>query len=176
MKWLAFIPAVALGVLALAWSASTGSAQQGSSLPNRAVVPMVSSEGFATPAPTAVPVRKPPPPSGPGYCGSTPGGPPFPPNSIFGLLTIGGVEAPKETLVWLTFDGQPGPGAYTLAAGGYRVDYAAGGAGREPRCINEVGSRLGILVDGVNVDAGVIVGAWENGGAGLAWRFDIAIP
>jgi hypothetical protein len=156
-------------------------AQEPGSVSRRAFVPMVAKEGSAEPAaPTAVPTvpRRPPPPPGEGYCGPSASSAaiPSPPNAIFGLLTIGGQPAPFETLVGLTFDGLPGPYEYTIAEGGYRVLYAAGGGGHEPRCINEVGTRIGVIVNGVQVDSPVVVGAPEDGGAGVAYRFDVAIP
>ncbi|MEX1104486.1 MAG: hypothetical protein WED87_09560, partial [Dehalococcoidia bacterium] len=97
---------------------------------------------------------------------------PYPPNAVFGKLTIGGALAPAETLVTLTFDGKPGPSAYTLEAGGYKVNYAAGGQGHTPPCINEVGTELGLLVNGVHVPFGALVGPET----GVAFRRDIAIP
>jgi hypothetical protein len=97
---------------------------------------------------------------------------PSPPNAVFGLLTIGGLPAPAGTLVTMTFDGLPGPSEYTSAAGGYRVTYAAGGQGQTPPCINEVGAEIGLLVNDVLVSSGVQVGP----DAGLALRFDVAVP
>ncbi len=120
-------------------------------LQRQAIVPGLSRE--VAPAVTV----KPPPP-GPGYCVPVSGGPPAPPNTVIGLFTINGQPAPAGTLITLTFNGLPGPSAFTAAAGGYRVDYAAGGQGREPPCINEFGSLLGLLVDGVLTDTGVHVG------------------
>lgn len=176
MVRIAVIPlAMLLGAAAL-YVANVGRAQEPSQLPNRAVVPLVAREEF--PAPAAVPTvaRRTPPPPGEGYCGpSTTGTPPLP-NAIFGFLTIGGQPAPAETLVGLTFNGQPGPYEYTRAAGGYRVFYAAGGQGHVPPCINEVGAQMGILVNGILTDANVTVGARQNGGAGEAFQFDVAIP
>jgi hypothetical protein len=137
---------------------------------HRAVVPMVARD-LPNPAPT--PSRPVPPPPGPGYCGPSGQGAPIPPNAVFGKLSIGGVPAPAGTLVTLAFDGQPGPSAYTAAAGGYRVDYAAGGAGHDPPCINQVGTEIGLLVGGALVSSGRTVGDPETG---LALRFDVAIP
>lgn len=45
--------------------------------------------------------------------------------------------------------------------------------GHVPRCINEVGSELGILVNGVVVNSGILVGDPDFG---LAFRFDIDVP
>lgn len=122
---------------------------------------------------TPLPTRRPPPPSGPGYCIPSGLGVPTPPNAVFGRLTIGGEPAPVDTVVMLTFNGKPGPGIYTFAAGGYQVKYAAGGQGHEPPCINEVGTELGILVNGVLVNSGILVGDPEFG---LVLPFDVAIP
>jgi len=117
--------------------------------------------------------RQPPPP-GPGYCGASNLGPPSPPNTIFGHFTIGGELAPAGTLITLTFDGHPGPSAYTEAAGGYRIDYSAGGQGRTPPCINVVGARFGFLVDGQTVvTTEVSVG---DPAAYLVFLYDIALP
>lgn len=124
----------------------------------------------ASPAPPVVQALAVPP--GTGYCaGGEEFAIPSPPNSVFGLLTISGEPAPAGTLVTLTFDGQAGPSVRTREAGGYRVDYAAGGQGHEPRCINEVGSRMGLLVGGVLTETGVAVGE-----PGVALRFDLALP
>lgn len=150
---------------------STGvNAQAG--LEPRAVLAFVA---FGETLPTLPTPARPTPPPGPGYCGPSAaiGAPPFPPNSVFGLLTIGGEPAPAGTLVMLTFDGRPGPGVYTEKDGGYRVRYAAGGQGHEPRCINEVGSELGVLVNGAQLSSGILVGDPEFG---LALRFDIDVP
>lgn len=165
------IPVAVLFGLGALLFAVTGSAQQPPELTNRTFVPLVVREELPTPEPTATPSRPVPPPPGPGYCGPTPNGPPFPPNTIFGLFTIGGQPAPANTLITLTFDGLSGPSAYTLAAGGFRIDWAAGGGGHEPRCINEVGSMMGLLVNGVHTSFEVAVGY-----TGLAYRFDVSIP
>ena len=117
----------------------------------QAIVPGISRE-------VAPPVVHRPPPPGPGYCVPANFGPPAPPNTVIGLFTINGQPAPAGTLITLTFDGLPGPSAYTAAAGGYRVDYAVGGQGHEPPCINQYGTRLGLVVDGVVTDTGVHVG------------------
>ncbi len=71
----------------------------------------------------------------------------------------------------MTFNGLPGPSEYTTEAGGYRVLYAAGGQGQTPPCINEVGTEIGLLVNGQLTNSGVHVGE-----AGVALRFDVAIP
>ncbi|MBA4180353.1 MAG: hypothetical protein C0506_07185 [Anaerolinea sp.] len=165
------IAVVALFGLGAMLFAASGAAQQPPELTNRAFLPLVAREDLPTPEPTPGPARPVPPPPGPGYCGPTPNGPPFPANTIFGLFTIGGEPAPANTLITLTFDGLPGPSAYTLAAGGFRIDWAAGGGGQEPRCINEVGSMMGILVSGVHTSFEVAVGQ-----SGLAYRFDLALP
>lgn len=143
-----------------------------SPLPPRAVMAFVAAGEQVPTLPTPA---RPAPPPGPEYCGPSAavGAPPFPPNSVFGLLTIGGSPAAAGTLVYLTFDGQPGPGVFTTEEGGYRIRYAAGGQGHVPRCINEVGSELGIMVDGRTVASGVLVGDPDFG---LAFRFDVALP
>ena len=142
-----------------------------SEFPQRVSLPLVARDAESA-APVATATRRPPQPPGPGYCGPSLTASPTPPNAIFGLLTIGFVQAPAETLVTLTFDGQPGVSEYTVAVGGYRVFYAAGGQGHEPRCINEVGSALGLLIDGVQIDVGVKVG---DEAARPALRFDVSI-
>ncbi|MEP6871212.1 MAG: hypothetical protein ABI939_05105 [Anaerolineaceae bacterium] len=142
-----------------------------SEFPQRAILPLVARDAESA-APLATATRRPPPPPGPGYCGPSLTGSPSPPNAIFGLLTLGSVQAPAETLVTLTFDGQPGVSEYTVAAGGYRVFYAAGGQGHEPRCINEVGSELGLLINGVPINVGVKVG---DEAARPALRFDVSV-
>jgi hypothetical protein len=138
------------------------------SLPRRAIVPEIARDaGDATVAPrVTIP--------GPGYClpSDNAAAIPSPPNAVFGLLTIGGVDAPLGTLVTLTFDGKPGLYFSTTTAGGYRFDYAAGGQGHEPPCINQVGSEIGLVVNGVAVDSGHSVGL----SAGVALRFDVAVP
>lgn len=148
---------------ALAPGAGTrGSAQT----QHRIVIPLVARDQDVKPVP---------PPPGPGYCAPVPGsGIPSPPNAVFGLLTIGGSPAPAGTLVALSFDGNPGPYAYTQEAGGYRVLYAAGGQGHEPPCINQVGSIVGLIVNGQSVSSGVPVG--PEPGAGIALLFNVAIP
>ena len=157
----------AAGILAFAGLMATWEAS-GQQFQHRAVAPMVSRDQPVVPTPA----RRVPPPPGPGYCGGGSQGAPTPPNAVFGLLKIGGVNAPAETLVTLTFNGKPGPSAYTAEAGGYKVQYAAGGQGHTPPCINEVGTELGLLVNGVHVPFGAAVGP----DTGVAFRFDIAIP
>lgn len=142
-----------------------------SEFPQRATLPLVARDAESA-APVVTSTRRPPPPPGPGYCGPSLTASPSPPNAIFGLLTTAFVQAPAETLVTLTFDGQPGVSEYTVAVGGYRVFYAAGGQGHSPRCINEVGSALGLLINGVRIDLGVKVG---DEAARPALRFDVSI-
>lgn len=136
-------------------------------LPNRAFIAFLAADGQPTPAPLV------PPPPGPGYCQPAGDGPPTPPNAVIGTLTLGGQPAPAATLVTLTFDGQPGPSAYTEATGGYRVFYAAGGQGFTPRCINEVGSEIGLLVNGESAESGSHVGDVETR---LLFLFDVSLP
>lgn len=146
-----------------------GSAQP-SEFPQRATLAFVARDAESA-APPVTATRRPPPPPGPGYCGPS-AGIPSPPNAILGLLTVAFLAAPAETLVTLTFDGLPGPSEYTLAAGGYRVFYAAGGQGQDPPCINGVGTELGLLINGVHIRTGVKVGD-EAARRGL--RFDVFI-
>jgi hypothetical protein len=161
------IAGLALLATGLAWRTQTAASD---SLPQRAVLASIARDSAAA---TAIPKPTPFPP-GPGYCLPTADGAaaPYPPNAIFGLLTIGGVDAPVGTLVTLTFDGLPGLSMLTTSAGGYRFNYAGGGQGHDPPCINEVGQELGVLVDGVLKSSGHSVGP----SAGLALRFDVAIP
>ena len=142
-----------------------------SEFPQRVSLPLIARDAESA-APPVTATRRPPPPPGPGYCGPSLTASPSPPNAIFGLLTTAFVQAPAETLVTLTFDGEPGISEYTIAAGGYRVFYAAGGQGHSPRCINEVGSALGLLINGVRIDLGVKVG---DEAARPALRFDVSI-
>lgn len=90
----------------------------------------------------------------------------MPPNSVFGLFTIGGVDAPAGTEVGLAFDGVLGPVRATTAAGGYRVDY---GASIET-CANRVGSAISVYYNGSLYPTGQTVGG------GPAFRFDLAVP
>jgi hypothetical protein len=157
------------GVLALAALSPASRLAAQLQLPRRAIVAGLSHDESVAPRPTAPP----PPPPGPGYCEPAGDGPPSPPNAIFGLFTIGGEQAPAGTLVTLTFDGKPGPSAYTEAAGGYRVFYAAGGQGHEPPCINIVGSMMGMTTGGQHLESGAAVGDVQTR---LAFRFDVAVP
>ena len=81
-----------------------------------------------------------------------------PPNAVIGTLTIGGAAAPAGTVVSLSFDGVVGPSRETSAAGGYRVDYAAGGAD----CANRVGASIAVIVNGQAFSTGATVGGSEN--------------
>ena len=162
------ITAASLVLTAIGW-AFVAQAAGPSPLPRRAFVPLAASDA-ATPTP--VPTRVPPPP-GPGYCVPSDLNIPSPPNVIAGHFTIAGQPAPAGTLVTMTFDGGIGVSAYTTAEGGYRVDYAAGGAGHDPPCINQVGAEMGLLVNGVLVDTGVRVGDLQ---AYLFFLFDLNIP
>jgi hypothetical protein len=166
MKWKAMVALSLAGAASLAgglaYGLSPGAGQ--TNLETRATVLFVSRE-----LPPAIVL---PPPSD-GYClPSSSQAIPYPPNTIFGLLTIGGQPAPAGTIVQLQFDGQLGPAAATAAAGGYRIDYAAGGAGHTPPCINQVGAAIAVLVNGVSVDTGTEVGS-SNGAPSV--RFDVAI-
>ena len=118
------------------------------------------------PPPTTVPPT-PEPTSEPtttrSFCNTTSSS--SPPNSIFGLLTIGGQPGPAGTMVTITFDGAPGPSVTTIAAGGYRVDFPSGGED----CANRAGSGLAIVVNGQSFAAGTLGGSPAN-------RFDITVP
>ncbi len=138
-----------------------GSAQQ-ASLPFRLTVAAVAHEPQGA--------RLTPPPPGDGYCA---GDSSAPPNSVFGLFTIGGQPAPVATLVTLTFDGKIGPSAYTTAPGGYRVDFTVGGDGHTPVCTNAAESQMGILVNGVAFPLSTTARAAAGG---LVLRFDLALP
>jgi hypothetical protein len=81
-----------------------------------------------------------------------------PPNAVIGTLTIGGTAAPAGTVVSLSFDGVVGPSRATTAAGGYRVDYAAGGA----ECANRVGASIAVIVNGQAFPTGSAVGDGVN--------------
>ena len=161
-----FLPALA-AILGAALLIPNLSAQSPSTLPNRVTIPLIARDNQSSANPT--------PPPGPGYCfpQSDSGPPPSPPNAVFGLLTINGAQAPAGTTVYLTFNGKPGAGVYTAAAGGYRVLYSAGGQGQSPPCINEVGTEMGILVNGVLKNTGILVG---DPVFGAAFRFDVTIP
>jgi hypothetical protein len=151
--------AVSAGILSFA-PAGPATAQSG--LTVRGFVPVLARDGIYT-ANSNLPQPD------PSYCPAT-GNPPSPPNSILGLLTIGGAPAPAGTVVQIVLDGKVGPARFVAApGGGYRLDYAVGGAG----CPNRVGVSIGVLVNGVIVPTGKTVG---SGGAGVPDRFDIAIP
>ncbi|OAI39778.1 hypothetical protein AYO38_06970 [bacterium SCGC AG-212-C10] len=147
---------LAIALFIVAAPASPGEAAP-STLPYRLFVPLAASDGVYQPGP--VPGGDVPPPD-PGYCApnTSAGAPPFPPNTVLGYLTIGGVNAPVGTLVQLAFDGRVGPGVRLKEAGGYRVDWNAGGA----NCINKVGAALTVLVNGAPYSNGAIVGSFEN--------------
>ncbi len=163
---------LAAGLLLAALAARPGFADN-PDLPNRAVAPLIADD-YTPVTPTAVPRYPPPPPPGPGYCaGGNSFGPPTPPNAFIGTLSVAGQPVPAGTLVTMTFNGKPGPSAYMEADGGFRIFYAAGGQGFDPPCINEVGSLIGILVDGRQADTGVAVGAPE---AYLVFRHDFDLP
>lgn len=166
---LLLLPALLLSALAV-----HAALADSSDLPRRGVVAMLADDGLApTPAaPLARPTRQ-PPPDGPGYCRPSGLGVPTPPNRIAGTFSIGGQLAPPDTLITLAFDGHPGPSAYTSVAGGYFIDYAAGGQGHKPPCNNVVGSEMGIIVNGTLYNSGVHVGDLE---AYLFFRYDLNVP
>ncbi len=157
LKWLVL---TAAGITAII-PALVGSAEDSLSLPYRLQVPQVAREDV---------IRLVPPPPGDGYC---PGDSSSPPNSVIGLLNIAGQPAPAGTLVTLTFNGLPGPSALTQAAGGYRVDFVPQPNPRDPPCINDGASTLGVLVNGVHKPLGITA---KEAAAGLVHRSDIDLP
>lgn len=166
---------LAVGILGLGAFLVQALAQEGgpSTLPRRAIAVDVAYDvPPPTPTPTA-PAYPPPPPPDPAYCEPSGFGPPTPPNAVLGLFTIGGQPAPAGTLITLTFDGKRGPSKYITQAGGYSIFYAAGGQGHEPPCINQVGSELGVLVNGRAEQSGVRVG---DPISRLVFTFDVALP
>lgn len=67
----------------------------------------------------------------------------------------------------MLFDGVAGPAAVTVAAGGYKVNWAAGGS----ECANRQGASIAIAVNGT-----VYVSGASVGGGNPALRFDIDVP
>ncbi len=118
-------------------------------------------EPTATPTPTVPAVV-----AGGEYCPNVSSS--SPPNSVFGLFTIGGVDAPAGTEVGLAFDGVVGPVRATTAAGGYRVDYGAA----PETCANRVGSGISVYYNGVLYPTGRTVG--DSPGAPVV--FNLAVP
>lgn len=99
------------------------------------------------------------------YCVRSASGAPTPPNTVFGLLEVGGQPVPAGTVVTLTFDGVPGKSEAIAEAGGYRLDWNAGGQG----CANQVGSAMALVVDGVSYAIGTV-------GGNMIMRVDIIVP
>ena len=164
-----------VGVLGVGAFLLQAVAQEGgaSQLPHRAIAVDVA---YDVPPPTATPTPPaypPPPPPDADYCQPGGFGPPTPPNAVIGLFTIGGQPAPAGTLITLTFNGRRGPSKYITEAGGYGIFYAAGGQGHEPPCINQVGSEIGVLVNGQAEQSGVMVG---DPISRLVFTFDVALP
>ena len=118
-------------------------------------------EPTATPTPAAPAVV-----AGGEYCPNVSSS--SPPNTVFGLFTIGGVDAPAGTEVGLAFDGVLGPVRATKAAGGYRVDYGAA----PETCANRVGAGISVYHNGVLYPTGRSVG--DSPGAPVV--FDLAVP
>jgi hypothetical protein len=143
--------------LALTWMG----ARAQSTLPVRAHLAMVASDGTPTPLDDL-------PPPDPSYCPGTTSGGSSPPNAILGTLKIGGAPAPVGTLIQITFDGTVGPASRVREPGGYRALYAAGGGS----CSNRVGAAMGIRVNGRDVATGVNVG---DPAANPFLRFDISL-
>lgn len=92
-----------------------------------------------------------------------------PPNSIFGLLTIGGAPAPAGTVVTVLFDGVAGPSVTIGEPGGYKINWSAGGSD----CANRVGAAVAVSVNGQVFDSGQTVG---GGGGTPIIRLDVAVP
>lgn len=99
------------------------------------------------------------------YCVRSSSGVPTPPNTVFGLLEVGGEQVPAGTVVTMTFDGVPGPSEAITESGGYRIDWNAGGQG----CANQVGSAMALVVDGVSYPVGTV-------GGNMIMRVDIIVP
>lgn len=91
-----------------------------------------------------------------------------PPNSVIGVFTIGGSDAPAGATVSLAFDGVVGPSRATTAAGGYRVDYGAAGSD----CANRVGAAIAVVYNGVLYSTGHTVGDSPGGPV----VFTLAVP
>lgn len=112
--------------------------------------------GANQPDPTATPVPEPTQPpvvAGGDYC-PTSDQSSSPPNSVFGLFRIGGVDVPAGATVSLAFDGVVGPSRTTTEAGGYKVSYYAGPA----NCANRVGAAISVVYNGVAYPTGFAVG------------------
>jgi hypothetical protein len=131
----------------------------------------------ATAAPTEEPTPQPAATAAPTETAYTPGtaycntiSPTAPPDSVIGLLTIGGAKAPKGTMVGLAFDGIPGPVRATPAEGGYRVDFAPAGPGSG--CTNQLGAAIAVVYNGVQYPTGHTVGD----SAGVPVRLDLELP
>lgn len=120
-----------------------------------------------TAEPTAEPTEAPAVVAGGPYCNNINAN--TPPNAIFGLLTIGGVDAPVGTVVTMLFDGVPGPSVTIAEAGGYKINWSAGGSD----CANRVGSAVSISVNGQVFASGTAVG---QGDGTPVIRFDVAVP
>lgn len=121
----------------------------------------------SAPEPTATPTPTPPPlVAGGEYCPNISSN--TPPNSVFGLFTIGGADAPAGTEVGLAFDGVLGPVRATTAAGGYRVDYGAS----IDTCANRVGAAIAIYYNGALYPTSRTVG--DSPGSPV--RYDLAVP
>jgi hypothetical protein len=153
----AMLALAVLLALSLTWISATAQ----STLPVRAHLAMLASDGTATPFDDL-------PPPDPSYCpGATSGGA-SPPNAVLGTVSIGAAPAPVGTLIQITFDGTIGPAARVREPGGYRVLYAAGGGS----CSNKVGAAMGIRVNGRDVPTGVSVG---DPAANPFLRFDLSL-
>lgn len=162
----ALVAMLALAAGALFYVTGAMAQNTPSTLPYKLYAPMTASDGVAFPTVPGGNLPSPDPSYCPGSSGSN--APPSPPNSVIGLLNIGGSPAPAGTLVQITFDGKVGPAARTTAAGGYRIDYAAGISG----CANQVGAVIGIKVNGgaVNTSPAKVGDAIAN----PFLRFDIS--
>lgn len=164
LKYLAGVGGLALVVFVLGAATMPAQAQQ-PQLTVRGQLPYVARDGAPDPADPRAGL----PPADASYCQPSGGGSSGPPNSIFGFLRVGGAPAPAGTIVQVTFDGARGPAYRTREAGGYRVDYAAGGGD----CANHVGAIMGVLVNGTVYATGVPVGDMA---ANPFLQFNIDVP
>jgi hypothetical protein len=153
--------AAAIAVVAFAFVRPDSSSAQTPQLAYRVAIAFVAREELPANAADL-------PPADAAYCPGAGGGT-APPNSVIGALTVGGQPALPGTLVQLVLDGKAGPAARVRNAGGYRIDYSAGGAA----CSNRVGAPISIFVHGQEVSSNVRVG---DEAANPFLRFDINLP
>lgn len=152
--------AAAVGLLALR---SMGASADSPVLTPRAV--LVQMARAESPGALPPPVLPSPDPS---YCQASAGGTTPPSGAVLGRLTVGGVAAPVNTVVQITFDGKAGPASAVREPGGYRVLYDEGGAA----CANKAGAAMAIVVNGQSFDTHSKVGDPDA----AVLLFDIAVP